>query len=74
MANHAIYESTLWSVGNDIWNGLLGIAGIPTDIAITLYSQVKLSSTLFTIYRIDTTSPSTHLLVLAAAAGLLYLN
>jgi hypothetical protein len=68
MANHAIYESTLWSVGNGIWNGLLGIAGIPTDIAITLYSQVKLSSTLFTIYRIDTTSPSTHLLVLAAAA------
>lgn len=69
MANYAVYESTLWSVGNGIWSGLLGIARIPTDIAITLYSQVKLSSTLFAIYGIDTTSPSTQLLVLTAAAG-----
>ena len=70
MANHAIYESTLWSIGNGIWNGLLGIARIPTDIAITLYSQVKLSSTLFTIYGIDPTNSSAQLLVLAAAAGI----
>lgn len=69
MANHAIHEATLWSVGSGIGNGLLGIAGIPTDVAITLYSQVKLSSTLFTIYGIETTSRATRPLVLAAAAG-----
>lgn len=69
MANQVIFESTFWSVGNGIGNGLLGIAGIPTDIAITLYSQVKLSSTLFTIYGINTTSRATQPLVLAAAAG-----
>lgn len=68
MANHAIYESTLWSVGNGIGNGFLGLAGIPTDIAITLYSQVKLASALFTIYGIDVTSYYTQPLVLAAAA------
>lgn len=65
MANRAIYESTLWSVGSGIGsgigNGLLGIAGIPTDVSITLYSQVKLSFTLFTIYGIDTTSQATQL-------------
>ncbi|MCC5659491.1 hypothetical protein LC608_21475 [Nostoc sp. XA010] len=48
MANNVIYQSTLWSVGNGISNGLLGIAGIPGDVAITLYSQVKLTSALFT--------------------------
>ncbi len=69
MANYALYEATLWSVGSGIGNGLLGIAGIPTDVAITLYSQVKLSSTLFTIYGIDITNQATQPLVLAAAAG-----
>ncbi|MBD2193939.1 MULTISPECIES: EcsC family protein [Calothrix] len=69
MANHAIYESTLWSVGNGIAGGVVGIAGIPIEIATTLYSQVKLASTLFTIYGIDTYSPSSQPLVLAAAAG-----
>ncbi len=69
MANNVIYQSTLWSVGNGISNGLLGIAGIPGDVAITLYSQVKLTSALFTIYGIDITSHSTQPLVLAAAAG-----
>jgi hypothetical protein len=68
MANHAVYESTLWSVGNGIGNGFLGLAGIPTDIVITLYSQVKLASALFTIYDIDVTSHYTQPLVLAAAA------
>jgi uncharacterized protein (DUF697 family) len=69
MANNVIYQSTLWSVGNGISNGLLGIVGIPGDVAITLYSQVKLTSALFTIYGIDITSHSTQPLVLAAAAG-----
>ncbi|MBE9105428.1 hypothetical protein IQ229_10890 [Nostoc cf. edaphicum LEGE 07299] len=69
MANHAIYESTLWSVGNGIAGGAVGIAGIPFEVAGTLYSQVKLASTLFAIHEIDTYSQSTQPLVLAAAAG-----
>ncbi len=69
MADHAIYESTLWSVGNGIGNGLIGLAGIPSDVAITLFSQVKLASTLLTIHGIDVTSDYAKPLVLAAAAG-----
>jgi hypothetical protein len=69
MANHAIYESTLWSVGNGIGNGFLGIAGIPSEVSIFLYSQVKLASALFSIYGIDISQQSTQPLVLAAAAG-----
>lgn len=75
IANLMILESTVWSVGNGIVNGLIGLAGIPTDIAITLYSNVKLASALFALYGIDMRSESSRLLVLAAAArGLLYLN
>lgn len=69
MANHAIYESTLWSIGNGIGNGLLGIAGIPSEISIFLYSQVKLASALFTIYEIDISLESEQPIILAAAAG-----
>ena len=69
MANHAIYESTLWSVGNGIAGGAVGIAGIPIEVASTLYSQVKLASTIFAIYGIDTYNESAQPLVLAAAAG-----
>ncbi|MEH2377760.1 MAG: hypothetical protein V7K27_02480 [Nostoc sp.] len=69
MANHAIYESTVWSVGNGIASGVVGIAGIPFEIASTLYAQVKLASTLFAIHEINTYNPSAQPLVLAAAAG-----
>ncbi|MEH2238375.1 hypothetical protein [Nostoc sp.] len=69
MVNHAIYESTLWSVGNGIASGVVGVAGIPFEIVSTLYAQVKLASTLFAIHKIDTYSESARLLVLAAAAG-----
>ncbi|MEH2376873.1 MAG: hypothetical protein V7K15_28225 [Nostoc sp.] len=69
IANLMILESTVWSVGNGIVNGLIGLAGIPTDIAITLYSNVKLASALFALYGIDIRSESARLLVLAAAAG-----
>ena len=69
MANHAIYISTLWSVGSGIGHGFTGIAGIPSDVSFTLYSQVKLASTLFTIYGMDTKPESAKPLVLAAAAG-----
>ncbi|MEH2179618.1 EcsC family protein [Nostoc sp.] len=69
IANLMILESTVWSVGNGILSGLVGLAGIPTDIAITLYSNVKLASALFALYSIDVRSESSRLLVLAAAAG-----
>ncbi len=69
MANNVIYQSTLWSVGEGIGSGLVGLAGIPLDVVSTLYSQVKLASTLFTIYGIDTKSQSAQPLILAAAAG-----
>ncbi|MBE9001029.1 hypothetical protein IQ274_23100 [Nostoc sp. LEGE 12447] len=69
MLNHAIYESTLWSVGNGIASGVVGVAGIPFEIVSTLYAQVKLASTLFVIHEIDTYSESARLLVLAATAG-----
>jgi uncharacterized protein (DUF697 family) len=69
IANLMILESTIWSVGNGLLSGLVGLAGIPTDIAITLYSNVKLASALFAIYGIDVRSESARILVLAAAAG-----
>jgi hypothetical protein len=69
MAAHAINESTLWSVGHGLWNGLLGIAGIPADLLISFYSQIKLSAALLTIHDIDTTDPAMQPVVLAAAAG-----
>lgn len=68
MSEHAIYESTLWSLGNGIGSGILGFVGIPSDLAVTLYSQVKLSSALFTIHAVESTNKSIPL-VLAAAAG-----
>ena len=69
IANLMILESTAWSVGNGILSGFIGVAGIPTDITITLYSSVKLASALFALYGIDTRSESARLPVLAAAAG-----
>ncbi|MEH2065157.1 MAG: hypothetical protein V7K50_23340 [Nostoc sp.] len=69
IANLMILESTVWSVGNGIFSGFIGLAGIPTDIGITLYSNVKLASALFTLYGIDIRNESARLLVLAAAAG-----
>ncbi|MBG1258670.1 EcsC family protein [Nostoc commune] len=69
IANLMILESTAWSVGNGILSGLIGLAGIPTDIAITLYSNIRLASALFALYGIDIRSESSRLLVLAAAAG-----
>jgi hypothetical protein len=57
------------SVGNGIASGVVGVAGIPVDVATALYSQVKLASSLFNIYEIDTKSESAQPLILAAAAG-----
>ena len=69
IANLMILESTAWSVGNGIFSGFIGVAGIPTDITITLYSNIKLASALFALYGIDTRSESARILVLAAAVG-----
>lgn len=73
MAHHAIYESTLWSVGTGAATGLGGVLGmvigVPTDVGVTLYSQVKLAATLFAIYEIDTNDKAAKPLILAAAAG-----
>jgi len=73
MAHHAIYESTLWSVGTGAATGLGGalfmVVGVPTDVSVTLYSQVKLAATLFAIYEIDTNDKAAQPLILAAAAG-----
>ncbi|MBG1244189.1 hypothetical protein [Nostoc sp. NZL] len=69
IANLMILESTAWSVGNGIFSGFIGLAGIPTDITITLYSSLRLASALFALYGIDTRSESARVLVLAAATG-----
>jgi len=73
MAHHAIYESTLWSVGTGaatgLGGGLVAVIGVPTDVGFTLYSQVKLAATLFTIYGVNTNDKSAKPLILAAAAG-----
>ena len=69
MAKYAIKESTRWTVWNGFTCGLLGIAEIPSQVGVAIYSQIKLAATLFTIYDIDTTKRSTQALVLAAAAG-----
>jgi hypothetical protein len=65
MAKYAIDESARWTM----WKGIMGVTGIPSQVAVTIYSQIKLAATLFTIYDIDTTRHSTQALVLAAAAG-----
>jgi len=69
MADHAIYESTLWSIGAGVATGAIGLAGIPLDLVETLYSQTKLSSTLFTIHGFDTSDESIWVIIIAAAAG-----
>jgi hypothetical protein len=65
MAKYAIGESARWAT----WKGIMGVTGIPSQVAVAIYSQIKLAATLFTIYDIDTTRHSTQALVLAAVAG-----
>jgi hypothetical protein len=73
MSHEAIWQSTWWSVGSGVLTGVAGgltaIVGVPTDIAFSLYSQIKLAAALFAIYEIDTNDPANHPLVIAAAAG-----
>ncbi|BDA71892.1 hypothetical protein CAL7716_060580 [Calothrix sp. PCC 7716] len=73
MAKHAISESAVYTLRNNIDEQYCGdffnTAGIPSEIAALLYSHIKLTSTLFTIYGIDTIRATAHPLVLAAASG-----
>jgi hypothetical protein len=66
MAKYAIDESARWSM----WKGIMAVTGVPSQVAVAIYSQIKLAATLFTIYDIDTTRHSTQALVLAATAGI----
>ncbi|MBF2067434.1 MAG: hypothetical protein IGS39_23895 [Calothrix sp. C42_A2020_038] len=74
MAKHAISESVVFGLRKNInnlnfdWHDS-NSSGMKSEIAALLYSHVKLASTLFTIYGIDTTRVATHPLVLAAASG-----
>lgn len=76
MANYAIQESTRFNKSKQ--NSLLQVHSanenlsnqdIPPELHTNLYLQVKLASTLFTIYEIDTKSALMHPLIIAAAAG-----
>jgi hypothetical protein len=69
MAKHALSESSLVSLRKGISPIVSATAEVSSDVTIYLYSQVKLASTLFTIYEIDTIQSSSQPLVLAAVAG-----
>ncbi|PAX59982.1 hypothetical protein [Brunnivagina elsteri] len=69
MAKHAARESTFASRRKSINRRLSATGGMSSEVAMSLYSQVKLASTLFTIYEIDTIRVSSQSLVLAAVAG-----
>jgi hypothetical protein len=70
MAKHAVSESRFGLLRKDINCRISVTAEISSDVTMYLYSQVKLASTLFTIYGIDTIRVSSQPLVLAAVAGL----
>jgi hypothetical protein len=69
MAKHAVSESTFASLRKNINSRVSATAEISSEVTMSLYSQVKLASTLFTIYEIDTIRVSSQSLVLAAVAG-----
>jgi hypothetical protein len=69
MAKHAVSESKFTSLRKNISKRVSAAAEISSEVTMSLYSQVKLASTLFTIYEIDTIRASSQSLVLAAVAG-----
>jgi hypothetical protein len=73
MAKHAISESAPFALrknsDSEFYSDLFSTGGVPSEIAALLYSHIKLTSTLFTIYGIDTIRATAHPLVLAAASG-----
>jgi len=70
MAKHAAGESKFASLRKSINRRLSATGGMSSEVAMSLYSQVKLASTLFTIYEIDTIRASSQSLVLAAVTGI----
>ncbi|MDR7905554.1 EcsC family protein [Thermosynechococcus sp. JY1334] len=69
MANHAIYEATLWSVGSGVATGVMGLAGMPLDIAYFYYTQIKLAAALFTIYGLDPENENVLMMLIPTALG-----
>lgn len=69
MANHAIYEATLWSVGSGVATGVMGWAGVPLDIAYFYHAQIKLAAALFTIYGLEPTNEDVLKMLIPAALG-----
>ncbi|QQE63619.1 hypothetical protein GFS31_02860 [Leptolyngbya sp. BL0902] len=70
IAIHAINMSTLWSIGKGIATGIAGLLALPADLVDTVYSQVKLSATLFTIRGYDTANEGNWVFIVAAAIGI----
>lgn len=70
MANHAIYEATLWSVGSGVATGAMGWVGLPLDIAYFYYAQIKLAAALFTIHGLDTKDETVLMILIPAALGM----
>ncbi|WP_298976022.1 hypothetical protein [uncultured Thermosynechococcus sp.] len=69
MAKHAIYEATLWSVGSGVATGVIGLAGVPLDVAYFYHAQVKLAAALFTIHGLDTEDQAVLMILIPAALG-----
>ncbi|MFN4271081.1 MAG: EcsC family protein [Thermosynechococcus sp.] len=69
MANHAIYEATLWSVGSGVATGVMGWAGLPLDFAHFHHAQIKLAAALFTIHGFDLRDRDMRMAAVAAAVG-----
>ncbi len=69
MANHAIYVASMWSLGAGVATGAIGLVGVPVDLVNALYSQIKLSSALFTIHGFSISDESILVIIVAAALG-----
>ncbi|QEQ00682.1 EcsC family protein [Thermosynechococcus sp. QKsg1] len=69
MANHAIYEATLWSVGSGVATGVMGWAGMPLDIGYFYYAQIKLAAALFIIYGLDPENKNVLMMLIPTALG-----
>jgi hypothetical protein len=70
LSKYAINMSTLWSIGKGIATGIAGLLALPADLVDTVYSQVKLSATLFTIRGHDTTNEGNWVFIVSAAIGI----
>ncbi|MDM7326770.1 MAG: hypothetical protein P3X23_006615 [Thermosynechococcus sp. Uc] len=69
MTNHAINEATLWSLGCGVATGVIGLAGVPLDVAYFYHAQTKLAAALFTIHGLDTEDQAVLMILIPAALG-----